>query len=422
MKRFLLLILLTVICQLSIINCQLIPLSAQESVTYQPVDSAYLAQLEQTMLRMEKEQQARKLIVDYEKKMLKRELSFNTTGALQLVTGLALTGLSNDYRRQAPRFTETSNDWRDYFVASIPGVATYAAKLCGVKSRSTTGRLFASTAMSLALSAGISSGLKGVISERRPDWSDDESMPSRHTALAFTAASILDREYGYISPWISVGGYAVASTTQFLRLKDNSHWLNDLYVGAAIGSVSANLGYFLTDRIFGEDGIAVKPRLTEADLRRTMKFEEGPASFCMVTGNEFGINDDWSCERTYFVGGELSYFFNEYMAAEGIVKMSSTKVNELQDNLLLYHTDAALKASYPIMPGLRVNARALAGGRFSEKIADIDDKSMELGCGVGLDFLNREKYAVGMAMDYYHVFSDIMKDRLAISATCRIIL
>lgn len=396
--------------------------ASAQAVEYQPVDSTYLAQLEHTMVQIEKERQAKKIIEDYEKIMLRRELSFNTTGALQIVTGLAITGLNKDYRDNAPQFKETSNDWRDYFVASIPGVATYAAKLFGVKSRSTTRRLFTSTAMGLALSAGISSGLKGVINERRPNWSDDESMPSRHTALAFTAATILDREYGYISPWISIGGYASASATQFLRLKDNTHWLNDLYVGAAIGCVSANLGYFLTDKIFGEDGIAVKPKVTEGDMRRAMKFEECPTSFCMVTGNEFSLWDSWECERTYFVGGEFSYFFNEYVAAEAIMKMSSTKVNLLQDNLLMYHTDAAFKGSYPLMPGFRVNARALAGGRFTEKKANIDDKSIELGCGIGFDFLNRDKYAVGLVMDYYHVFSDIMADHLSIGATYRVIL
>lgn len=395
--------------------------SAQTVVDVQPVDSAYLVQLEQIMLQMEKEEKARKIIADYEKTMLRRELSFNATGSMQILSGLMLTSLNNDYRKNAPKFTDTSDDWRDYAIASIPGVATYMARLCGVKSRSNLNRMFTSTAMSLALSAGITSGLKNIVSERRPDWSDDHSMPSRHTALAFTAATILHREYGYLSPWVSVGGYAAATATQFLRLRDNAHWLNDLYVGAAIGTVSANFGYFLTDRIFGEDGIAVKPKVTEADMRRAARFEEGPTSFCMVSGSEFGLGEKLECERTFFVGGEFSYFFNEYVAGEGILKVSSTKVNELQDNLLMYHADAAMKLSYPIMPGFKVNGRALCGGRFSEKKQFIDDRSLEVGCGCGFDFLHKEKYSVGLSMDYYHVFSDIMKDRLAVGATYRVV-
>ncbi|MCQ2095322.1 MAG: phosphatase PAP2 family protein [Bacteroidaceae bacterium] len=393
----------------------------QDSVRVQTIDSAYLAQLERLMIQMEKEEKARKVIADYERLMLRREMSFSTTGMMQFVSGIILSRQSSDFRNESPRFTDTSDDWRDYTIAFLPVGVTYATRLLGVQSKSNTNRLLTSTALGFALSAGLSSGMKNLISERRPDWSDDHSMPSRHAAMAFTAATILHREYGYVSPWVSVGGYATATATQFIRLNSNAHWLNDMFIGATIGTVSANLGYFITDRIFKEKGLAIIPKVTKADLMRAAKFEAGPTSFCMVSGNEFGLGEDWECERTFFVGGELAYFFNEFVAGEGILKMSSTKVSELKDNLLMYHADAALRLSCPIKPGFRIHARAICGGRFTEKKQFVNDSSLEIGGGLGFDFLNREKYSVGLNADYCHVFSDILSNRLSVGATYRII-
>jgi len=69
-------------------------------------------------------------------------------------------------------------------------------------------------------------------------------MPSGHTAQAFVSATILDIEYREISPWISVGGYAVATTTAIYQMANNKHWISDVLIGAGKGIFSTKAVYF----------------------------------------------------------------------------------------------------------------------------------------------------------------------------------
>ncbi|MDB5243236.1 MAG: hypothetical protein JWP57_3861 [Spirosoma sp.] len=85
--------------------------------------------------------------------------------------------------------------------------------------------------------------LKQITHELRPDGSDSYSFPSGHTALAFTGAGLLDREFGRVSPLIPIGGYAVATSTGLLRMTNDKHWVSDVLVGAGIGLLSAEVAY-----------------------------------------------------------------------------------------------------------------------------------------------------------------------------------
>ncbi len=94
---------------------------------------------------------------------------------------------------------------------------------------------------------GISTGailvLKHTTNELRPDGSNYLSFPSGHTANAFTGASLLDREFSSVSPWIPLGGYAMATSTGILRMTNDKHWLSDVLVGAGIGLLSTEIAY-----------------------------------------------------------------------------------------------------------------------------------------------------------------------------------
>ncbi len=387
-----------------------------------PVDAAYLAELEALMIQHEKRQQAKKIVGNYEKFLMRRMMRYNTDGWSMLFRGALLTKTEKGYRDNAPLFEDKSKDWFDYGLAALPAAATYLGKIFGAESRSTTKRLVISNAIAFGLTAGLSSGLKGIVSERRPDGTDDQSMPSRHTAMAFAAATILDREYGYKSPWISVGGYAAATATQFMRLHNNAHWINDLYIGAGIGVVSTNFAYFITDKILGAAGINTRPKVGLGDIRSAMNFELRPTSFTLVSGIESGHVGNYHGEATYSAGMEYSYFFDSHLAAEALCRMSTTKINEYCDNLLLYHADASMKYSYPLLPGLRLSARAIAGGRFSAGIAEIDGNAFELGGGCSFDYLGNDRYAFGVSFDYYHAFSDLMKNRYLVGMTWKIMV
>ena len=74
--------------------------------------------------------------------------------------------------------------------------------------------------------------------------------------MAFRAATMLHKEYGTTrSPWYRIGGYTVATATAVSRMLNNKHWLSDVMVGAGIGILSTEVGYFLTDLIFKDKGI-----------------------------------------------------------------------------------------------------------------------------------------------------------------------
>lgn len=98
--------------------------------------------------------------------------------------------------------------------------------------------------------AGFVNALKYTTKETRPDNSSNNSFPSGHTATAFMCATILHKEYGMISPWFSIGGYTFAGLTGITRQLNNRHWIGDVLVGAGIGMISTDLGYFLSDLIF----------------------------------------------------------------------------------------------------------------------------------------------------------------------------
>lgn len=82
---------------------------------------------------------------------------------------------------------------------------------------------------------------KYSIKEARPSGYRN-SFPSGHTAIAFTGAELIRREFGW---GLGSAAYAVATGVAFLRLYNNRHWLNDVIGGAGIGILSANVGYWM---------------------------------------------------------------------------------------------------------------------------------------------------------------------------------
>ena len=67
-------------------------------------------------------------------------------------------------------------------------------------------------------------------------------------------ATMLSKEYGHLSPWVGIGGYGVATMTGLMRIANNKHWLSDVIVGAGIGILATELGYWLTDVLFKAHG------------------------------------------------------------------------------------------------------------------------------------------------------------------------
>lgn len=147
---------------------------------------------------------------------------------------------------------EFHGDGIDDYLRFVPVASVYVLKASGVESVSSWKRLLVNSATSIALFSGVVHGLKQSVHEWRPDGTDRRSFPSGHTAMAFAGATMLHKEFGRVSPWISVAGYGVATLTAADRVRRNRHDWGDVAAGAAIGIGGTLLGYWLGDKLTGE--------------------------------------------------------------------------------------------------------------------------------------------------------------------------
>lgn len=140
------------------------------------------------------------------------------------------------------------------------------------------------------------------------------------------AATMLHKEYGTTrSPWYSIGGYTVATATAVSRMLNNKHWLSDVMVGAGIGILSTEVGYFLTDLIFKDKGI------THSYLGfETFKYQRNPSFFGIYMGfslmpTKFNLAPDVRLKASpgSTAGFEGAWFMNRYIGFGG--RISATK-------------------------------------------------------------------------------------------------
>lgn len=141
----------------------------------------------------------------------------------------------------------------DDFLPYLPIVVMFILKLAGVKSRSDWKRMLVSTAFAYVLMGAVVLSMKSLAGVLRPDGSDFLSFPSGHTATAFTAATLLYKEYGFKTPLATIATFLPAVVTGFTRQLNNRHWLSDVLAGATIGIMMVELAYFLTNLIFGKE-------------------------------------------------------------------------------------------------------------------------------------------------------------------------
>ena len=161
---------------------------------------------------------------------------------------------------QIPTFRYHYDDYLQY----APAMLMVGMKAYGIDGRSASwSRMLVSDAFSVAVMAATVNGIKYSVGRLRPDGSAYNSFPSGHTATAFMSATMLHMEYGWKNPIYSIGCYTAAALTGISRIMNNRHWLTDVVAGAAIGIGSVHLGYYITDKIFGERGFNNKYRKPE---------------------------------------------------------------------------------------------------------------------------------------------------------------
>lgn len=131
----------------------------------------------------------------------------------------------------------------DEYLWLVPTAAVYGLNAVGIEGKNNLRDRTVIVLIANVISQGGSQVTKRIIHETRPDLSDNQSFPSGHTAAAFTAAEFLYQEYKDVSPWIGIGGYAVAGATGVLRMYNNQHYLGDVLAGAGIGILSTKIAY-----------------------------------------------------------------------------------------------------------------------------------------------------------------------------------
>ena len=82
-------------------------------------------------------------------------------------------------------------------------------------------------------SMSLTTGLKPIIGQTRPDGTDQLSFPSGHSTGAFAFAGLIMAEHDFW-PW-GISALALSTVTAASRINDNRHYLHDVVGGATIG-------------------------------------------------------------------------------------------------------------------------------------------------------------------------------------------
>lgn len=253
----------------------------------------------------------------------KRLFQATYLGLPLIATGLLEKHFDDKFRRLRngvmPEF-----DYRlDNYTQMAPAAILLGLKAAGVPSRSSWGRMLVSDAISIALMTGVVQGLKHTTDVTRPDGTNNQSFPSGHTATAFMTATMLSKEYGHISPWVSVGAYSVATATGLMRMANNKHWLSDVMVGAGIGILSTEFGYWIADAFMKDKGLNIRELQEEERLGRNnpsflglymgfnvplSKFHtDGGTTYQAATGTVLGVEGAYFFNRNLGFGGRTTF-------------------------------------------------------------------------------------------------------------------
>ena len=126
-------------------------------------------------------------------------------------------------------------DGIDEYLQYVPLASTYVLKAAGVDAQSSWKRLLVNSATSFVINAGVTYALKHTIHSTRLTAPTTIRFRRATRRIAFCGAAILHKEFGKVSPWISVAGFTVATVTAVDRVRRNRHHWGDVVAGAAIG-------------------------------------------------------------------------------------------------------------------------------------------------------------------------------------------
>lgn len=345
-----------------------------------------------------------------------------------------------EYRnRYLPNFKVPYDDYLQY----APAVTVYGLKLAGVKGRNNIGRATLSYATSLAIMGILVNTIKYTAKVERPDASKNNSFPSGHTAMAFTNATFLHKEYGLVNPAYSIAGYSAATFTGLGRSFNNRHWLPDILTGAGIGILSTELGYFFINKFYKNDGdnigilsyiqgnenpsfLALK---SGASFATTNFLKQSGLSQKKTVGFEGGLEGAYFFSTSWGVGGEFS--FNTFPVRS--VKLPTDdpdlqNLNIATESIGLLNVSVGPYFAHDITKDLQLRLKANVGyskaatGKIFAEFDDMDESptqqklhlasyipsnALRIGTGLDLTYKFCDELGITAYADYYRTSSKI---------------
>ncbi len=165
---------------------------------------------------------------------------------------------------------QVGNDFEfriDDFIQYAPIAEMYIADAFGVPAKNHWFDQTKYLLFSNLLSGGVTVAFKNILNKTRPSGGD-YSMPSGHTSLAFTNATVLYNEFNQTAPILAYSGYLFSSATGVFRMINNKHWLSDVLVGAGIGMLATEIIYRIEplknwNPFQKTDGVTLVPRFND---------------------------------------------------------------------------------------------------------------------------------------------------------------
>jgi hypothetical protein len=335
-----------------------------------------------------------------------------SVGLPLIVGGLFVNGEGNDFRNLRNDYMSRFNCHIDDYIRYSPAIVMLGLKALGVEGRSSWNRMLVSDALSTVLMGGVVRALDLKTRVMRPDGTDRSSFPSGHTAIAFMTATMLNKEYGDKSPWVGIGAYSVATATGLLRMANNKHWLRDVMVGAGIGIMSTECGYYIADALFKDKGINKKNNIKEY-----IDKWKSPSFISLYTGFNIPLSRynlsrsvDFKTSSGAAAGIEGAYFINPYIGFGGRFTISNTniKLNTIDNGINTFDAisyGGGAYFSYPLTSHWQVGAKMLINYIHYPQIKLIDttipkDNGVGVGTGTYVTFVPKAHFGLRLHLDY----------------------
>lgn len=331
-------------------------------------------------------------------------------GTPLIIDGLLLKGSDRHFRQLRNTYMSRFDSRYDNYLQYLPAAVMLGMKIGGVESRSSWGRMLTSDAFSVATVFTVVQGLKRTTKVERPDGSDRHSFPSGHTATAFMTATMFSKEYGGKSPWYSVGAYTVATGTGLMRMANNKHWMSDVLVGAGIGIISTELGYYFADLLFKDKGLHQSEISYNYDRNDKPSFLGIRFGWGIIPGDYYmrdGSKIDFSSGCT--AGVEGAWFLNPYVGFGGELTATDVSVvhnhKSLDTSLDIVSVGGGVYWSYPLIPRLLIGGKGLV---TYNHYSSFDEDGIKFGgtgkwglkTGFSLTFRARPNMGIKLFGDY----------------------